>query len=310
MVIRARLPRLLALVAMLLALALSACTPARPQTPTPTPSVDVDYTRPGQAQRVLQALADASGQPAAIIKVELTRNTATIAVRDTGDIAVTWSWRDGKAQKVDGDTQYLGQTQFRLNEFDISDVGGLFRRAAAIADSATNQQLQIVEYSGTSVYMTVTTAPESQTVFFRPDGTLIPTLDFRTAAGIRQGIDDTVGIQASITSISITPATGVVVDVPSGSTGTLRFVRAAKYPTRTELRNTKPAYPLTFDPKLINPDVIARVIDQLAPDPKTAVSIYIDRRDQLLDPTIRYVVDGRTVVTDLAGNDITKTVKP
>ena len=49
-----------------------------------------------------------------------------------------------------------------------------------------NQNLQIVEYNEGTVLMTVSTKPESRTVFFRRDGSVVNHIDFATPTGMTE----------------------------------------------------------------------------------------------------------------------------
>lgn len=279
-------------------------SPTRPLT-TARPSPTVNLTAKDAALPVLKQLLAASGQRR-LIKVELTQTTAQIVVVAHGT-AHTWAWRDGKAQEVDGDTQYVGQASFTLDEFDLSDVKAIFARAAAISGSSSQQQLQIVEYYDGEVYMTVGTSPESATVFFRADGEPIPTLDYTTLAGLTRGLADaSLGIRQA-QQVGFDRETGVWVDESAGQAGTRRVVRPSRFPARGDRLTIKRTWP-TFSPSRVQPDAVFRVLAQLDPTGTHKVRVEIDRRDGLSDPTITFVVDGRTLVTDLAGNDISAQV--
>lgn len=296
--------------ALISALALAGCTPttsqnsgSTPSTATPTPAVD--YTIPHAAEAALTRLATAAGSKE-IIKVELTKTTATIAVVKD-ETAQTWSYREGKPTRVDGDTQYIGQARFKLDDFDLSDVGEIFRQAADVAKSSENQELQLVEYNGGSVYMTVTTTPESQTVFFRADCVMIPVLDYHTEAGLAKGLQDAISGLPHVTSVGI-GAAGVWSDRVGGDNILLRRTRPARFPARTDLRQDKPVGP-AFDPNLLDAAVIYKVMAQLRAGRDVPVTVAIDRRNNLRDPVMRFTADNRTIMTDLAGNDITASIR-
>lgn len=292
------------------AFALAACQPQpSPTTPAPTASPSpaaLDLTQPGAAQRVLEQLAAAAGTRR-LVKADVTADSAqVVAVVDK--TAHTWAWRDGAPVEVDGDTQYIGQAEFSLDDFDLRDVGAIFRRAAALSGSSSRQQLQIVEYYDGAVYLTVGTSPESSTVFFRADGEPIPTLDYTTVAGLRRGLADARLGLTQVQQAGFSRATGVWFDTPAGDAGTRRVVRPARFPARGELQSTRRDWP-TFSPALVQPEAVQRVVAQLDPDASRDVRVEIDRRDGMSDPTMTFTVDGTTMITDLAGNDITGQVR-
>lgn len=221
--------------------ALVACSPLpapAPSTPTPTAqaSVAVDYTKPGAAASALKELMDAAGSDD-LLMVVVSRTDATIAVFKKGK-AETWSFRKGKAQQVQSDTTYVDQAQFALEQFDVSDVGKLFRAAAAVSGSTDQQELQIVDFSGGDVTMTVSTNPESRTVFFTRDGHLLPTLDFTSLAGLQAGFDDVTRGRTTALRIGFGRPSGVYLDERGSEEDSVsRRLRTARVPVTTSPQN-------------------------------------------------------------------------
>ena len=174
------------------ALGLAACSstastsPSSSPSSTPTPSSSIpvrDFLEPGEAAAVIKELVAAAGTINAI-KVEISAHEASLSIV-SGMTAKTWAWRNGTILVVDSDTQFVGQEIFDPRDYDVSDISGMFEKAATLAKSDSGQQLQIVEYADRTVYMTVTTNPESLTVFFRKDGSLVSQVDLTTLPGIR-----------------------------------------------------------------------------------------------------------------------------
>lgn len=286
--------------------ALSACQPSGPGTaPTPTANATpTDYTAPGATRPALDALCAAAGSTT-LVKAEVSATDASVAVL-TGpkaDKAETWAWRDGRPQLVDGDTQNVGQARFSLDDFNLSDVRGLLTLAGVVAGSARSQALQVVEYSGGKVLMTVTTQPESRAVFFRPDGTLIRPLDYAWPADLRDGLADAVAGLQRVTAIGLTPGVGLWAEL-AGSTAVLRQIRAERTPTRSETRSdASPLARWDFAPADIDVDVLVELARRLGAG--RAVTFTIDRRDHRDEPFIRLTADGRTTIWSLDGDDWT-----
>lgn len=303
-------------------LALAACQPATPIAPTttsPSPSAPsssasatIDYTAPGEAESVLKQLASLAGSTDRLLRIVITKDTAELSVlRDKQ--AVTYRAQNGElAEADDSDLQYVGQSTFSLADFNLADVGLLFRQAADLSGSDAAQELQIVDYNNQQVLMTVTTNPESLTVFFQPDGTPVEKLDFTTEAGLRQGIKDVVGDKSRVLALGTLLGAGLYADTPGPDDTTNRTMRTAQFPAWTAGRNEKPKY-AEFDPSVVDPAVVADVIGRLPSltgNPKEAgVQVTIDMRDERLHPTMRFQIGSKTIVTDLAGNDITDEVE-
>jgi hypothetical protein len=302
--------------ATLLLVGLSACQPATtvptagvvttpPTTASPTASpVLKDLTRPGEARRMIDQLLTAAGL-GSLIMVEVTAETATISVLPAdGGEPVTWAYRDGTTQQVESDLQYVDQASFNLDGFDVSDVGRLFRVAAAISGSTHKQTLQIVDYSGGRVVMAVTTNPESRTVFFNPDGSLLPDLDYHTLRGITEGLDTVVADRVTLLAAGVDSAAGAWVDFSSSESTTTRRQRPSKVPVTTLRRDEE--LPLSpFAAAGIRPEAIWRVLQRTIEandlEPDVVWSVTIDDREDTGEPRMYFSIGGESLVTDLAG---------
>lgn len=306
---------------MAVCLALAACQPATPIAPTttsPSPSAPsssasatIDYTAPGEAESVLKQLASLAGSTDRLLRIVITKDTAELSVlRDKQ--AVTYRAQNGElAEADDSDLQYVGQSTFSLADFNLADVGLLFRQAADLSGSDAAQELQIVDYNNQQVLMTVTTNPESLTVFFQPDGTPVEKLDFTTEAGLRQGIKDVVGDKSRVLALGTLLGAGLYADTPGPDDTTNRTSHRPVpgvdgWPQReAEVRRVRP---VGRRPRR------RRRRDQAAAEPhrqpeEAGVQVTIDMRDERLHPTMRFQIGNKTIVTDLAGNDITDEVE-
>lgn len=299
------------------ALGLAGCsaTATRPSaTPTPskaTPSSSVpqrDFTKPGEAPAVVKELIAAAGTINAI-KVEISVHDASLSVV-SGMTAKTWAWRNGKIEVVDSDTQFVGQKIFDPRDFDLSDVAGMFARAAKLAKSGSGQQLQIVEYADRTVYMTVTTNPESLTVFFRQNGTLVSQVDLTTLAGLQEAYNDVVGTKKLVNALGILPNQGgMYVDVAVLDT-IVRTVRQPRLPVRTATRREATTL-AQFDPALVKPAVIASSLAEISAKadnnqtPSPGWSLVVDCRDKTPEPQMYFTVGGSQTVMTLDGVDVT-----
>ncbi len=256
---------------------------------------------------MVKELVEAAGTIMAI-KVEISVHDASLSIVN-GMTAKTWAWRDGTILVVDSDTQYVGQAIFDPLDYDVSDIAGMFKTAATLSKSDSGQQLQIVEYADRAVYMTVTTNPESLTVFFRKDGSLVSQVDLTTLSGLLEAYRDVVGTKKLINALGILPNQGgMYVDVAVLDT-IVRTVRQQRLPVRTSTHreNTTLA---PFDPALVNPAIIASSLYKICEkanlqSPPAGWSLEVDSKDGTAEPRMYFTVDGNQTVMTLDGVDVT-----
>ncbi len=266
-----------------------------------------DFTKPGEATAVVSELVSAAGTINAI-KVEISVHDASLSIV-SGMTAKTWAWRNGKIEVVDSDTQFVGQKIFDPRDFDVSDLAGMFARAAKLAKSDSGQQLQIVEYADRTVYMTVTTNPESLTVFFRQNGTLVSQVDLTTLAGLQEAYNDVVGTKKLVNDMGILPNQGgMYVDVAVLDT-IVRTVRQPRLPVRTATRREATTL-IPFDPALVKPRVIASSLAEISAKsgtqtPAPGWSLVVDSRDKTPEPRMYFSMGGTQTVMTLDGVEVT-----
>ena len=266
-----------------------------------------DFLKPGEATAVINELVEAAGTINAI-KVEISIHDASMSIV-SGMTAKTWAWRNGKIQVVDSDTQFVGQKIFDPRDFDVSDISGMFATAARLAKSSAGQQLQIVEYADRTVYMTVTTNPESLTVFFRQDGSLVSQVDLTTLTGIQEAYNDVVGTKKLVNALGILPNQGgMYVDVAAAGT-IVRTVRQPRLPVRTTTRRETTTL-APFDPRLVRPAIIATSLNLIVSTAGLSSvpagwSLEVDSKDNTPEPRMYFTVNGSLTVMTLDGIDVT-----
>ena len=286
---------------------LTGCQPAGANQPSVVASTTPgpDFTEPGVALDMVRQLIAAAGSDR-LIMVEIEDDTVSVSAL-VDDEPVTWAYRDGTIGEVTSDLAYVDQAVFDIEDFNLADVGALFEAAGSESGSAENQNLQIVDYSGGEVMMSVSTVPESQTVFFHPNGTMLETLDFNTAAGVSQGITEAVGPRAWVHSIAVQSDTGAWVDYPGAEDTTIRRHRTAKVPVTTNARAETLDLPL-FNPELVDPDAIWAVVDSVLGTPDVPEgsdwSVNVDDRDERGTPRMYFSIGPRVLVTDLSGTPV------
>lgn len=322
------------LTGLLLLAACAAPTPvgssAQPTTgisPTRTPLIDL--TQDGNARIAVDELAARAGDRP-VIRVTVNAFEATLtylepkaaplpvktpsASAPTDYEAMSLGWVGGTIEELDSDVAYIQQTTFNPAEFNLEALARMFQDAAAVSGSSSQQELQINEYNQGRVLMTVTTNPETSTVFFRHDASLISRLDFSTEQGLGEGLRDAVDGAEQVIAVGLLPDNGgLFVDVIAEEGVVDRRIRQSTLPMFSSGRKQSTTSAVTFDPGLISPAVIAQqttslpTLQQAEPDASVLFTIAVDPR--LGAPVITFNVAGTTVITDLAGNDLTEQLK-
>lgn len=296
---------------MALCIALTGCSPAATngtpsQSQTPSVSVStpaVDFTAPGDGVAIIRKLIDAAGGNGKPIMVQVSRTEATVAML-VGSQVQAWGFRGGTIKQVPTDITNVEQATFDINDFNLADVGALFRTAASVSGSDSQQTLQIVDYSAGEVLMSVSTNPESRTVFFRADGSLVSTLDFHTKSGIEEGLTDAIGAKRQVIRVGIQSDGGAFVDYVGPNNTTMRRQRPARFPASTAARSDAPSLP-EFEPSVVDSAVIWQVLTELrAKDEfngQTLWSVSIEDRDKTGEPKMYFTVGGTSFVRTLKG---------
>jgi hypothetical protein len=302
-------PRTAAIVGWVLAVTMSGCIPVPTSAPTTASSpastpADPDFTEPGAAASMVTSLLKDAGNERALM-VEIAKDSVQVSVLSAEGKPVTWAHRDGKSAEVPSDLAYVDQATFDVSRFNISNVGGLFRAAASMSGSEEQQSLTIVDYSGGEVVMSVSTLPESRTVFFNPDGSLLEPLNFDAPGGIANGIKEAIGLQLTVYSVTVQSDQGAWADYPGVQAGTtVRRTRTSKVPVTTNIRNENSSLPV-FLAARIHPDAVWKIVDAVrgtADVPEDAKwSVVIEDRDRTGVPRMYFTIGSTSVTTELNG---------
>jgi hypothetical protein len=291
---------------------MTGCVPAPTSAPTTASSpastpAGPDFTEPGVAASMVTSLLTDAGSERALM-VEIAKDRVQVSVLSAEGKPVTWAHRDGKSAEVPSDLAYVDQATFDVSRFNISNVGGLFRAAASMSGSEEDQSLTIVDYSGGEVVMSVSTLPESRTVFFNPDGSLLEPLNFDAPGGIVNGIKEAIGLQLTVYSVTVQSDQGAWADYPGEKEGTtVRRTRTAKVPVTTNIRNETSSLQV-FLAARIHPDAVWKIVDAVrgtAGVPEDAKwSVVIEDRDHTGVPRMYFTIGPTSVTTDLTGTVI------
>ncbi|NHB84327.1 hypothetical protein G7085_06115 [Tessaracoccus sp. HDW20] len=174
------------------------------------------------------------------LKLDLTQQQATLTVLQPNGSVASYRWDNGEITRVDSDLQYLSQATFNPAEYPLNSLGRMFD-IADLRGVRGQLVLQVVEYRAGQIVMTVTSRPESKTVFFRQDGTAVASLGLTSVADITAGIDEVIGDAEEAYSVSLNPTVGYSADLPDAEAGVvLNRTRPAEMPTFETRRTESP----------------------------------------------------------------------
>ncbi len=274
--------------------------------PEPTPSLPVTFevASPlidGGAATVVAKLHELSGlRPA--LKLDISEEEVTLVVLDRDKTARAYRWRDGIIGAAETDVQYLRQTIFWPTDFPLDNVHVIFDNAALLGTSSTGQNLQVVEYSPGRVLMSVTTTPESSTIFYRPDGSVFRGLGTTSVADIREGIAAVAQGTSRVYTLGFAAEVGYFSELPVSDGVIERRSRVANRPTYSSQRTATSALQ-PFDPDLVDPTALTQTIS--SHDTGTGCAVEIDNRFDRVQPVVTYQCAGETYHSDLKGRDLT-----
>ena len=247
----------------------------------------------------------AGGLP--VLKVDVTADAATLSALLPDLSVATYQWRDGTISRVDSDVQYFEQATFDPEDFPVDSVGRMFD-IADLRGVRGDLVLQIVDYRDGQVLMTVTSRPESETVFFRQDGTAVAVLGMTSVADITSGIEEVIGEDLEAYAVGFNATRGYWADLPDAEGGVvLNRARVGAVPVFETRRNDSPTV-ATFDPSLIQAAALAKAVAQFQTTPEEQCDVVIDMSLQRSAPVVKVDCQGELHYADLEGRDMTALV--
>lgn len=312
--VRAVVRSLVSAIAVVLTVLLGACTnppavrpsPSPTRTPTSTISAAHDLLAPGLAEEVVAALVEAAhGRP--IVRVVLDRTRARLTYVGDGNRPRSIVWLAGVISPSDDGTDLVSTTKsFDPTRFNLSDVATLFTLAGMISQSTSRQELQINEYDHGQVYMTVTTSPESTTVFFDQNGILIKQLRLNRDADIAHGIDEVLAGRALVLELGFQDDQ-LWADVLASPGVIERRIRPLQRPMYLSQRRETPSG-VPFDIGQVDPATLGRLLRTapalLGRPASSPVTLQIAQPADASEPQITVTVDGEQLELDLSGAPI------
>lgn len=243
------------------------------------------------ARRVTAALHAVAGDLPAL-KLDVTVSSARLSVLDGQRRVLTYQWSDGVIDQATSDLQYLGQHTFDPDDFPLDAVAQMFD-IADLLGVAGQLVYQVQDYRGQQVVQTVSSAPETTTVFFRSDATAVPVLGTMTAPDMLMGIHAVVDGAPAVLELGFSPVRGywAVVD---GADGTRVRTRKDGIPTfEAPAQAVGMDQRSAFDPTLFDPVVLARAIAERQRTPDEQCEVIVQVRAPLTTPSARIDCQGQ-----------------
>lgn len=254
------------------------------------------------AAQVVEALHMVAGH-LPVLKLDVTLDQATLNALTPDEQVVTYRWADDAIDAVTSDFQYLGQATFNPADYPLASIGRMFD-VADLRGVHGDPIYQIQEYREGQVLQTVSSLPESTTVFFLKDGSAVPDLTVTSALDIADGFEAVTGGETEINQFGFSPERGYWADLPGDEGQIVRRTRTGGVPPfdapRTEL-NPLP----TFSPEVIDPAVVAMVLARVRTEPTEACTVTVDLALERSAPVITAVCGTETYYADLEGRDMT-----
>ena len=292
-------------------------TPTATATPTATPTAgpspwddeQLPYPRPVRglltegtnAAGVVDVLHRAAAR-LPVLKVDVTTTQATLTALTPDEDVVSFRWSEGVVDAATTDFQYLGQATFDPADFPLASIGRMFD-VADLRGVHGEPIYQVQEYREGVVMQTVSSLPETATVFFRLDGTAVPFLGVTSAVDIADGFDAVTDELDLIHQFGFTDERGYWATYPEGDEARTR-IRLGGVPAY-EIPATEAELPQAFDPALIDPAVISMVLSRHRDDPEQPCEVAVDMSLRRSAPVMEVLCDAETFYADLDGRDMT-----
>lgn len=296
------------------ALLLVGCQPTPPATsesPSPPASVHATaFPRPlpvtgtltdgDNALRVVKALNDAAGHRPAL-KLDVTPESATLTVLTIDHQVLAYQWSNDALDSATTDFQYLKQSTFTPTDYPLASIGTMFKEAQRLGVEG-DLVYQIQEYGHGSITQSISSRPETTTVFFRPDATPVPSIGVETAHDVAIGLEAVTKGLSRITQFGFSKERGYWAFAPDGEQLVTR-IRKDQVPT-FETRKSGTSEDTPFDASLIDPAAAVQAITRARKSDDEQCQLTVGQTKRWPEPFMTVRCGVRTTHTNLAGEDI------
>lgn len=254
----------------LAALLLAGCTPLgegilppspSPATsPSPRPSdklpttfvVNGPLTEGTNAKHVVSALHHvAENYP--VLKLDVTATSATLTALDPQQKVINYRWEDNKIDRTISDYAFFNQATFDPRDFPLENISAMFDTADLLGVRGS-LVYQIQQYRDLLVVQSVSSRPETKTVFFQRNGAAVAQLGTTSAQDIIQGLTTVIGDAPELLEVGFSPSRGYWAEFEQGNIRRIRH-RTANLPlfrlASFSLEAKDPFQANTIDPAII-----------------------------------------------------------
>lgn len=296
------------------ALLLVGCGPTPPATPespsTPASVNPTAFPRPlpvtgnltdgSNALRVVKALDDAAGHRPAL-KLDVTPDSATLTVLTGDRQALAYQWSNDALDLATTDFQYLKQGTFTPTDYPLASIGTMFKEAQRLGVKG-DLVFQIQEYGQGSITQSISSRPETTTVFFRPDATPVPRIGVETARDVAAGLEAVTKGLPRITQFGFSKERGYWAFAPADEQIVTR-IRKDQVPT-FETRKSGTTEDMPFDASLIDPAAALQAITHARTSDDEQCQLTVEQTKRWPEPFMTVRCGVRTTHASLAGEDI------
>lgn len=301
------------------ALLLAGCqiTPTPPQEPSsPAQSVDPSalpkplqingkLTDGDNALRVVQALDElAHHRPA--LKLDVTPDSATLIALGADEKPIAYRWADDTLDAATTDFQYLQQNTFSPADFPLAKLGTMFQHAERLGAEG-ELVYQIQEYGRGAITQSISSRPETVTVFFLSDATPVPTIGVTLPSDVAAGLAAVVANDQYITQFGFSKERGYWAFTTDGDEIVTR-IRKDQVPT-FETRKEGTTEELRFKASRIDPVSALLAVSNARNNAQDACELTVAQPPESTEPIMTIRCGSRTVHADLDGNNIDEELK-
>lgn len=265
-------------------------------------------TESDNAVRVVDALHTVARRLPAV-KLDITVSAATLSVLDEHQRVITYRWADDSIDAAATDFEFLGQQTFDPKDYPIESVGKMFDIADLLGVSG-KLVYQVQDYRQQQVVQTVSSKPESSTVFFLKDVTAVPDLGTTNAQDITLGLQSVVSDAQEIVEFGFNAERGYWALVSEDDRQRLRIrkdgIPTFEAPATSGGLTSRP----TFDPHAIEPMVLARAIAEHQPSPESTCEVNVQVRQPLSTASVQLTCDGSSHFLSLDGQSLDDELGP
>ncbi|WP_297739960.1 hypothetical protein [uncultured Tessaracoccus sp.] len=240
------------------------------------------------------------------LKLDVTPTSATLIALGADDKPIAYQWSNGTLDAATTDFQYLQQNTFSPADFPLDKLGTMFQHAERLG---VKGQLvyQIQEYGRAAITQSISSRPETVTVFFLSDATPVPTIGVTLPSDVAAGLAAVTAGDQYITQFGFSKERGYWAFAIDGDEVVTR-IRKDHVPT-FETRKESTTEELRFKASRIDPVSAVLAMSNARKNAQDACELIVSQPPASPEPIMTIRCGSGTVRTDLAGNNLDDELK-